>query len=52
MTDLAEVGFLGKRRSRSQWSKVVRDFSECGLSVFQYCEQIGISESNFYRWRL
>ena len=51
MTNLAEAEFLGKRRTRSQWSQVVGDFSDSGLSVSQYCEQIGISEASFYRWR-
>lgn len=51
MTDLAEVGFLSKRRSRSQWTQVVKEFSASTLTVSQYCEQNGISESNFYRWR-
>ncbi len=51
MTNMAEAGFLGKRRTRSQWTQVVSGFSDSGLSVSKYCEQIGISESNFYRWR-
>jgi Transposase len=51
MTNMAEAGYLGKRRTRAQWSQVVKDFSDSGLSVSKYCEQIGISESNFYRWR-
>ncbi len=51
MTNMAEAGYLGKRRTRTQWSQVVSGFSDSGLSVSKYCEQIGISESNFYRWR-
>ncbi len=51
MTNMAEAGYLGKRRTRSQWSQMVSGFSDSGLSVSKYCEQFGISESNFYRWR-
>lgn len=51
MTDLAEVKYLGNRRTQAQWSQLLKGFAGSELNVAQYCAQHGVSVSNFYRWR-
>ena len=51
MTDLAITKYLGRRRSREQWSQLISGHRGSGLSVTGYCEREGISVASFHRWR-
>ena len=34
----------------SHWAKIVKERGESGLSIKQYCENIGIHENSYYYW--
>jgi transposase-like protein len=39
------------RRSEGEWRTLLAGYDAGGVSVGAFCEQAGISEANFYRWR-
>jgi transposase len=41
---------LVRRRSPSQWARVVEDWSRSGLSAGRYARQHGIGVGSLYRW--
>lgn len=51
MTDLAAAKYLGKRRGRDGWARLVSGHHASGLTVSNYCDREGVSEASFYRWR-
>ena len=36
---------------REKWCSVLSRFADCQMTVSEFCELEGISESNFYRWK-
>jgi hypothetical protein len=47
---MSRVNSRDERKAR-EWRRRVREWRTSGLSVRAYCEQVGISEPNFYAWR-
>ena len=47
----AAVVRVTRQRTPVQWSAVMAQFGQSGLSVPRYCKQMGMSQSNFYRQR-
>jgi len=39
------------RREAQQWEKIIEGYGGSGLSVKGYCQQSGISDNSYYRWR-
>ena len=46
-------GTIGNERQRqfNEWSVIVQECEESGLSVRAYCEQRGIGVKTYYYWR-
>lgn len=40
-----------RRRSASEWSSIISDFHESGLSTQAFCNRAGIALSTFSKWR-
>jgi len=39
------------RRTQEEWGRIIDDQANSGKSVTDYCNEIGVSESLFYRHR-
>ena len=39
------------RYSAEQWGEWIEQQQESGLSVVDFCEEVGVSTNSFYRWR-
>ena len=42
---------MKKRRTQSQWQKLLDDYEGCGLSVLDFCAKHKLSKASFYRKR-
>ncbi len=40
-----------KRRTRSEWTEILRRFESSGLSIREFCHRESVSLSGFQRWR-
>jgi hypothetical protein len=40
-----------KRRTRSEWTEILRRFESSGLTVREFCSREGLALSSFQRWR-
>ena len=40
-----------KRRSKAQWTEILRQFESSGLSSSEFCRREGLASSSFQRWR-
>ena len=40
-----------KRRTKAQWTEILRRYEESGLSSRQFCSREGLPLSSFQRWR-
>lgn len=40
-----------RRRTRSDWTEILRRFASSGLTMRQFCDREGLSASSFQRWR-
>ena len=41
---------ITKEYRLTQWRQQIRDHKASGLSVREYCEQMGLSENSYYYW--
>ena len=42
---------MGVRYSAEQWAEWVAEQAESGLSVADFCDEVGVTTNSFYRWR-
>ena len=38
------------RRTKSQWSEILRRFESCGVTARDFCQREGLALSSFQRW--
>ena len=40
-----------RKRNQAQWQKILHEYEQSGLTQAAFCDQHGITKSNFYYWR-
>ena len=48
---MPKSGSRQKRRTRAQWTEILRHCDASGLSSRQFCRREGLALSSFQRWR-